>query len=120
MINLRKALHPYLKNLYDRVYFQQAPDTAQLPYIVYDITSILDDGEGTQIVTLEIDGWDNAKDTTALENMMETINQINKTVITTDDLSVVFYLEGKYGFIEDDTKYNRRRYSYTGYLYERS
>lgn len=119
MIKLRQALHPYLKNLYDRVYFQEAPNKAQLPYIVYNFT-MYPDGEGTTTVTLEIDGWDNSKDTTALENMMETINQINKTVITTDDLSVVFYLDSKIAYVEDDTKYNRRRYSYTGYLYERS
>lgn len=120
MIKLRKALHLYLKSLYNRIYFQQAPDTAQLPYAVYNITSILDDGEGTQTITLEIDGWDNSSDTSALEDMMTNLNKLNKAVITTDDVSVVFYLEGKHAFVEDDTKYNRRRYSYIGKLFERS
>lgn len=119
MLKIRQALHPYLKSLHDNIYFQQAPDTAEFPYAVYNITSILDDGEATKEIILEIDGWTNQSSTTALENMMADINGLNKAVITTDDLVVVFYLENKAAFIEDETKYHRRRFSYVGKMFEK-
>ena len=46
MIDLRIALSTYLRTLHSRVYFQVAPEAAIYPYIVYDIPSIFDDGEG--------------------------------------------------------------------------
>lgn len=119
MIEIRKAIHAHLKALTTySVYFQQAPDTAQFPYVVYDFR-IYDNGENIQTITLDIDVWDNIKDTTRLENLAQAVN-INKTVISTDTLSVVFYLDSKIPLTDDDPRIKRRRYSYTGYLYERS
>jgi len=81
MIKLRKALHAHLKTIHPRVYFQTAPDTAQFPYLTYDIPNIFDGGEGHQTVTIDIDGWDSPVDgdTTALENLMTAVNDgLNK------------------------------------------
>lgn len=118
MIEVRKALNLYLKTLHPRVYFQTAPENAVFPYIVYDLPNIISDGEGGEIVTLDIDGWDmnTTGDTTTIENLMQTINSIDKQVLTTDEITVVFYLENKMALIDDDKRIKRRKYTYSGNL----
>lgn len=123
MIELRKALHEHLKTIHTRVYFQQAPDTATFPYIVYNIPSLNDDGEDFQLVTLDIDGWDAPEtgDTTALETLMASVNTgMNKKTIVTEDFAVTFYLENKLSLTDDDPRIKRRKYVYQGRLFERS
>lgn len=132
MIELRDVLHPYLKAIHPRIFFQEKPDqipdpknpsktiSTPMPYAVYNI-SIYDDGESTQTVTLEIDGWTDQNDTTELENLMKAIdNGINKQPIVVEGLLVVFFRDNKFAFLENETKFHRRRYSYTGYLHGRS
>lgn len=119
MIDIRKAIHAKLKSLTDnQVFHHNVSDDKAYPYIVYrlEISSV---DESTDRVDLEINGWDNTDDTTALETMMANID-LDKTVITTDDLSVVFYIENKLVLDEEDNNIKRRRYSYTGKLFERS
>lgn len=121
MIDVRKAVSTYLKTLHSRVYFQIAPENAVFPYIVYDIPNSFSDGEGGEVVTLDIDGWDlnNTGDTTAIEALMQTINTLDKKVLTTDNISVVFYLENKMPLIDDDKRIKRRKYTYSGKLFRR-
>lgn len=123
MIELRKALHKHLKTIHTRVYFQQAPDNAQFPYLVYNMPSLNDDGEGHQLITLDIDGWDAPSDgdTTALETLMAEVNTgMNKKTLVTDTFSVAFYLESKLSLEDDDPLIKRRKYVYQGRLFERS
>lgn len=122
MIELRTALQEYLKTLHQRVYFQGAPNNAKYPYIVYDIPSIVPDGEGYELITVDIDGWDSndTGDTMSIENLMTNINALDKKVLTTDNISVVFYLDNKLTVIDDDKRIKRRRYTYQGKLYRRS
>jgi hypothetical protein len=119
MINIRTAIQTYLKSKSSRVYFQVAPDDAIYPYIVYDIINIYDDGEETQLIALDVDGWDNNSDTTTLETLMQTVD-LNKQVLTTDNLSVAFFLENKIPLKDEEPQINRRKYTYTGKIYERS
>jgi hypothetical protein len=121
VIETRKAVSTFLKTIHPRVYFQSAPEDAVFPYIVYDLPSSFDDGEGGETVTLDIDGWDcnNTRDTTVIENLMQAINSINKNVLTTDNISVVFYLENKIPLTDDDKRIKRRKYTYSGKLFRR-
>ena len=122
MIELRKTLQAHLKTIHSRVYFQQAPDTAQFPYLVYNMPSLYDDGEGHQLITLDIDGWDAPEtgDTTALEILMASVNTgTNKKTFVTDTFSVTFYLETKLPLEDDDPRIKRRKYVYQGRLFER-
>ncbi len=120
MINLRKLLHSCLKSIHPRVYFQMAPDNAPFPYLVYDIVNINDDGEGFQQITLDVDGWDNSADTTALEALMENVNQtLNKKTFVSGNSTVTFYLENKIPLTDDEVTIKRRKYTYQGRLFER-
>lgn len=125
MMNLRKILYPFLKSLHPRVYFQIAPDNAQFPYLVYDFTQIQNDGEDFETVAVDIDGWDMPSngDTTALETLMETVNNgFNKKTLTADGLAVTFYLDRKIPLRDDDPKslIKRMKYIYEARLFGNS
>jgi len=121
MIELRKALHPRLRAIHPRAYFQRAPDTAQFPYITYSF-EMIPDGEGFELVVLDIDGWDmpDDGDTTGLESLMSDVKRsMDKKTLTTDDLVVSFYLDRKLALEDDNPKIIRRKYVYQGRIFER-
>ena len=123
MKSLRKLLHPYLKSIHPRVYFQDAPDDAQFPYLTYDFTQITNDGEEFETVAVDIDGWDMPAggDTTALENLMESVNDaLNKKTLTAEGLAVTFYLDRKIPLRDDNPAIKRRKYIYEARLFGRS
>jgi hypothetical protein len=123
MKNLRKLLHPFLKSIHPRVYFQIAPDSAEFPYLTYDFTQIINDGEEFETVALDIDGWDMpvGGDTTALETLMQTVNDVlNKKTLTAEGLAVTFYLDRKIPLRDDNPAIKRRKYIYEARLFGRS
>lgn len=123
MKNLRKLLHPFLKSIHPRIYFQIAPDSAEFPYLVYDFTQIVNDGEEFETVALDVDGWDMpvGGDTTAIENLMDEVNQaLNKKTLTAEELAVTFYLDRKIPLRDDNPAIKRRKYIYEARLFGRS
>lgn len=121
MQEVRKAVYTYLKTLHSRVYFQQAPETAIFPYIVYDIPNSFSDGEGGEIITLDIDGWDmdTTGDTTIIENLMNTINAIDKKTLSTTEITITLFLDNKIPLIDEDKTIYRRKYIYSARLLRR-
>ena len=123
MKNLRELIHPYLKSIHPRLYFQDAPDNAQFPYLVYDFTQIVNDGEEFETVAVDVDGWDMPAngDTTALETLMQTVNDaLNKKTLTAEGLAVTFYLDRKIPLRDDNKDIRRRKYIYEARLFGRS
>lgn len=123
MIELRTILSDFLFTLYPRAYFEIAPDDAEFPYIVYDFPNVIADGEGGEIATLDLDGWDmnDTGNTSDIENLMTTINTgLDKKTLTTDNLSITFFLENRMSIIDDnDKRFKRRKYTYSGNLIRR-
>jgi hypothetical protein len=123
MKNLRELIHPFLKSIHPRVYFQDAPDDAQFPYLTYDFTQITNDGEEFETVALDVDGWDMPADgdTTALETLMQSVNAaLNKKTLTAEELAVTFYLDRKIPLRDDNKNIRRRKYIYEARLFGRS
>lgn len=119
MINIRKAIQSHLKTVHPRVYFLKAPESAEFPYLVYEIevSHVEDD---LNMVTLDIDGWDDASDTMPLEILMVNVqNTLNKTITINGDLALFLNLDRKFPLTDPDPKINRRKYIYQGRLYER-
>jgi len=120
LIELRTAINLFLKTIHQRVYFQEAPTTASFPYIVFDIPNIYDDGEGTETATVDVDAWDNSADTTALEMLITLVNAgLNKSTLTSGDLTATFYLDTKIPLTDDDPTIHRRKYIYQAKLFRR-
>ena len=118
MIELRKSLNAQLKTVHPRVYFQQAPELATFPYLVFDF-QLYPDGENFELCTLSIDGWDNNPDTTALETLMSSVKSLNKKTLTNTEQSVTFYLENMLPLTDDDKSIRRRQYNFSGKLFRR-
>ena len=121
MKKFRELIHPFLKSIHPRVYFQVAPDSAEFPYLVYDFTQIINDGEEFETVAVDIDGWDLTDDTTALETLMQTVNDtLNKKTLTAEGLAITFYLDRKIPLRDDNKNIRRRKYIYEARLFGRS
>ena len=120
MKNLRELLYPQLRAIHPRVYFQVAPDSAEFPYLVYDFTQIVNDGEEFETVAVDIDGWDIPADgdTTALETLMQSVNNaLNKKTLIAEGLAVTFYLDRKIPLVDDNPDIKRRKYIYDARLF---
>ena len=123
MTEIRTAIAQILKDLHPRVYFQLAPEEALMPYLVFDLPSINDDGEGFQNILLDVDGWDIPPDgdTTPLDILMEAVNEnLNKKIVTTNNMAVIFYLDRKIPLQDDNKDIKRRKYIYEAKLFGRS
>lgn len=119
MIDARKAIYAQLKAVHPRVYYLRAPETADFPYLVYEF-EITDLGDGLQLLTLDVDGWDNRADTTELENlMMATKSRFNRSIVIDDKQVIHFYLDRQLALVDEDPSLNRRKYIYQGRLFER-
>jgi hypothetical protein len=112
VIELRKAILSYLKGKHPRVYFQDAPETATFPYLVYDLPNSSDDGSLERFV-MDIDGWDDSKDTTALETLMDSVDkELHRKSVMLQNMAVTFYRENRLSLTDDDPRIRRRKYIY--------
>lgn len=119
MKQIRTVISEKLKSVHPKVHHLKAPTDAIPPYLVYQV-SLQDLGDGLQLMTLDIDGWDTAEDTTALEDLMARVNELfNKKTIITDRLSVSIYTDRMLSITDDDPRINRRKYIFQGRLFER-
>ena len=66
---LRAAIQDFLKSVHPRVHYHRADPNGAYPRLVFDLPTSFDDGN-FEIFQLEVDGWDNNPDTSALEDLM--------------------------------------------------
>lgn len=119
MKEVRQAINTKLKSIHPKTYFLQSPSTAPFPRLIYSI-EITDLEDGLRLVTLDVDGWDNKEDTTALEDLMISVkNEFNKNLVINDQLFISFYLDKQLALPDDNPQLNRRTNTFLGRLYER-
>lgn len=120
MVNLIKSIKGFLVTKADRAFFQKAPDTAQFPYVVFDLPSSFD-SRPSEDFSLSIDIWDDDQDTTALETLTESIDGdgnifnpsgLNNKTIIAIGLVATFYREGRMTVPDEDKRINRRQLRY--------
>ena len=127
MINIQAYIQAYLESKHTRVYFEEPPKKPTYPYVVYDLPNSVDDGSLENFV-LDVDGWDDNQDTTALETIMAAIDgdgkKLNpsglhrKTIIIPDVLSITFYRENRLALRDEDPSIRRRKIIYQARTYE--
>lgn len=120
MIDVRRTIHLHLETIHPSVHYLKAPEDETFPYLVYEIeiTHIEDD---LHMVTLDIDGWDDNEDTTPLELLMNNVQKnLNRKTIFNENLAMFLTLDRKFSVTDPNPQLNRRRYIFSGRLYERN
>lgn len=122
VIELRKVIQSTLKAIHpnvivggiskSRVHFQDAPADSPYPYLVYDLPNSNDDGLMERFV-MDVDGWDDSTDTTAIETLMSNVDQgLHRKVVVVEDIALIFYRENRIPLLDDDPRIRRRKYVY--------
>jgi hypothetical protein len=122
IIELQKQIYSFLKTKTTRVFYEDAPDNAQYPYVVYDFPSSLENFSNREDFILEIDIWDNATDTKPLETLVGNIDGNGdidipsglhrKNFYVDGVLSANVYKEGRYNIRDEDKRIKHRQLRY--------
>lgn len=113
MINtvaLRAVLQTELKKIHCKVYYEDAPDCASFPYLVYNLSGT--DSKPSRDYSLDIDVWDKPKDasTTVVETLADNLeNTLNELLINNDDLSAIIYTSSRLSINDPEPSIKRRR-----------
>ena len=117
IIDIRIALQNVLKTIpnISKAYYEDAPDDAVYPYLVYELNSSDADGSSTEVFSLYINVWDNKSNTTILETIMDDINDtIDNVVIDANNISIRALLDTRLNINDSsDARLKRREYRYS-------
>lgn len=101
------------------IYFGQADETAQLPYVIYDLqtVSMMD---GVRLCELEFNVVGYGRDTLPIENLCDKIERLfDHRTFNENDVSFTSYFDGKNRVDSEDRQIIRRRLVFNFNLYER-
>jgi len=120
MIELREIIQTNLKKFHPRAFFQSAPETTTFPYLVFEIINSNPDGEHYEQAVIDIDGWSDSKDTTELERLMKGVElMFDKQTFSVGDVTATFYIDSKRAIISDNSKLQRRKYTFQVRIFRR-
>jgi hypothetical protein len=74
IIKLRNSIRALLLTKCDRVYYERATDTTTYPYVVFNLVDSREQEGKREDFDLEVDVWDNAQDSTAIETLVGNID----------------------------------------------
>lgn len=119
-MNLLKYLYTVLSQAQKPVYFEQAPQGASYPYIVYKLPNTVNVQADRQDYSLVIDIWDNKSDTTALETLTSDVDKLLYRLRVTDENQfLMFERENRLMIPDESADIKRRQLQYTVKQYER-
>ena len=109
-IELRKLIVKLLKEVNKSVFYENASDKAEYPYIVYNLDNINTVNYPRNDIILTIDVWDRSNSTVTVEtltdNIEDVLNMLNKP---SKNLFPTFYLEDRMSIDDEDPLIRRRQ-----------
>lgn len=109
-IELRKLIVKLLKEVNKSVFYENASDKAEYPYIVYNLDNINTVNYPRNDIILTIDVWDRSNSTITVESLTDKIedvlNMLNKP---SKNLFPTFYLEDRMSIDDEDSLIRRRQ-----------
>jgi len=107
------AIATRLKTVTSKVYLEEAPTNAVMPYIVYSITGSIDSYD-MDAIALEVDVWGTGPDTTALETMANSVRAaMDNYSVVNANVGATCYYEGTLQIKDPIENIRRRRVSFT-------
>lgn len=108
-LELRKVITKLLKEVNKNVFYENATDEAEFPYIVYEIDSISFDYSGRDDVILTINVWDKDKESKLVESVSDEIEKkLNYLNYPTGKVLPTFYLINRISIPDEDKSIRRR------------
>ena len=122
VIKLRTDIQTFLKTLCDRVYYERATDTSTYPYIVFNLVDSREHEGNREDFDLEVDIWDNAQDSTAIETLTGNVDGDGdltsatglhrKLFYTAGQISAKCYRDRRLAIIDEDVRIRHRQLRY--------
>lgn len=113
---LRRAILAALLAVHPRVYYQAADPGAAFPYLVFDLPNAVEN-DIPEVFRLEVDGWDDSQDTTALETLMGAVDEALHKRRIVDYVAATVYRDNRLSLRDDDPRLRRRQYVYQVRVY---
>lgn len=109
MIYLRKALQKKLKEYHSSVYYEQSPEDALFPYVVFTFPNSFTN-EYQEVFVMDVDIWDNKEDTTDIERLSsEYWKGLNRYCYIDGNIQFTVYRSNRLFDLEDDNPTIKRR-----------
>ena len=109
-IELRKLIVKLLKEVNKSVFYENASDKAEYPYIVYNLDNINTVNYPRNDIILTIDVWDRSNSTVTVETLTDNIEDVlNMSNKPSKNLFPTFYLEGRMSIDDEDPLIRRRQ-----------
>ena len=118
--DLKKLVQTKLKTLTTNVYHELADKDAVYPHIVFTFRRIDLQDLSRQDYILEVDVWDREKDTTRVDNLADSVeNLLQAQNLPQEHILPTFYLIDRRNILDEDKNIKHRQIQFQIQNYER-
>ena len=108
MKKLKTKLQKTLKECCANVYFENAPDTATVPYLVYDLTQGIASGVQT-IYLMDVDVWDKNESSERVDNICKKLRELNGRTYIDAQIQFSMYFDRVVNAKSENKNWKRKR-----------
>lgn len=109
MLELRVVINTLLKDKYERVYYQQAPNDKAFPYLIFNFPNSFDN-EDQEVFNFDIDVWDYSESSVNVEEISSELWRFfNRYHYLDDNMQFSVYRANRLPLEEEDKKFKRRK-----------
>ncbi len=106
-LRIRTAITSLLKSVHPRVYFEDAKDSAQFPYVIFEYWT--NSSENKEIGMLEVNVWDSGTDTSQIEMLADRVQEALDRYKYHDDYVFMSIYKAQRSSVRDENKSIKRR-----------